>query len=507
MLRPTIPIDFMGASLGETEDIIASIFGLARQCRKCILLLDDIDQLLYEKDAEAVGSENGTMPHSQTRIISSFLSHMDSLRMNPSSKADHLLIIGTASNIRVDSIGRIDKVFFLEPPNHTERRAIIVESLGVSSTNTVTATLLADLVDCTVGRSRSELVQYCRKALSCCSVAVIMNVSSEVPSTDEILAIMKKNLQSLAPESLRTAVLSDYVDMKVLTARDLIARNDEKTDVCEPRLPLFGNNASQVWNGLRSLIVMPLCQSNALDDMLFGSSEHNGKTVCGGVLLAGQPGCGKSALAYHCASVAASLLPSVTLLDVSCTSLVHKEVGGSERALRRLFVSARAAAPCILLMDGIENIAAVRGHDNTTEGTMDRILSTLLVELDGIESQSDNAGKIAVIGITHNEQWIDPALRRPGRLEKVLKLGNPDFDGRVGIVQQEIDSLVVRDSEKELANFVATRTDGMSGAEVVALCKEARMESARKYIHENIELGEVDLSISREHFFTAGLQR
>lgn len=474
MLRPTIPIDFMGASLGETEDIIASIFGLARQCRKCILLLDDIDQLLYEKDAEAVGSENGTMPHSQTRIISSFLSHMDSLRMNPSSKADHLLIIGTASNIRVDSIGRIDKVFFLEPPNHTERRAIIVESLGVSSTNTVTATLLADLVDCTVGRSRSELVQYCRQALSCCSVAVIMNVSSEVPSTDEILATMKKNLQSLAPESLRT---------------------------------LFGNNASQVWNGLRSLIVMPLCQSNALDDMLFGSSEHNGKTVCGGVLLAGQPGCGKSALAYHCASVAASLLPSVTLLDVSCTSLVHKEVGGSERALRRLFVSARAAAPCILLMDGIENIAAVRGHDNTTEGTMDRILSTLLVELDGIESQSDNAGKIAVIGITHNEQWIDPALRRPGRLEKVLKLGNPDFDARVGIVQQEIDSLVVRDSEKELANFVATRTDGMSGAEVVALCKEARMESARKYIHENIELGELGLSISREHFFTAGLQR
>jgi SpoVK/Ycf46/Vps4 family AAA+-type ATPase len=158
-------------------------------------------------------------------------------------------------------------------------------------------------------------------------------------------------------------------------------------------------------------------------------------------------------------------------------------------------------------MDGIENIAAVRGHDNTTEGTMDRILSTLLVELDGIESQSDNAGKIAVIGITHNEQWIDPALRRPGRLEKVLKLGNPDFDARVGIVQQEIDSLVVRDSEKELANFVATRTDGMSGAEVVALCKEARMESARKYIHENIELGELGLSISREHFFTAGLQR
>ena len=490
MLRPAIPIDFMGASLGETEDTIASIFGFARQCTKCILLLDDIDQLLCQQDAaEAVGSENDTTPHSQTRMISSFLSHFDSLRMNASSKEHQLLIIGTASNIGIDSIGRVDKVFLLELPDDTERRAIIAQSLGVSTTNTVTATLLADLVDCTVGRSRSELVQYCRQALSSCNSATdSMNVSSEVSSTDEILVSMKKSLQSLAPESLRTAAVSDYVDMKVLTASDLIARYDEKSDVCEPRLPLFGNDASQVWNELRSLIVMPLCQSNALDDMLFGSSEQRGKTVCGGVLLAGQPGCGKSALAYHCASVAASLLPSVTLLDVSCTSLVHKEVGGSERALRRLFVSARAAAPCILLMDGIENIAAVRGHDNTTEGTMDRILSTLLIELDGIESQSDGAGKIAVIGITHNEQWIDPALRRPGRLEKVLKLRNPDFDARVEIVQKELDWLVdsaASDSDKDLANFVATRTDGMSGAEVVALCKEARMESARKCIQEN----------------------
>jgi transitional endoplasmic reticulum ATPase len=266
----------------------------------------------------------------------------------------------------------------------------------------------------------------------------------------------------------------------------------------------------EAWEEMKALIVMPLCQANALDELLYGAGKEGRKTVCGGVLLVGKPGCGKSRLAYHCASVAASLVPSMTLLDVSCTSLVHKEVGGSERALRHLFSSARAAAPCILLMDGIENIAAVRGHDNTTEGTMDRILSTLLVELDGVDSQSDGAGKIAVIGITHNERWIDPALRRPGRLEKVIVLRNPDYDARLQIVQKEFRSLpragapVIDTSD--LASYVASHTDGMSGAEVLALCREARMESVRECIRQNKELDEFEGSIiTREHFVAAGL--
>jgi SpoVK/Ycf46/Vps4 family AAA+-type ATPase len=74
-------------------------------------------------------------------------------------------------------------------------------------------------------------------------------------------------------------------------------------------------------------------------------------------------------------------------------------------------------------MDGIENVAAVRGNDPTTEGTLDRVLSTLLVELDGVEENSEHSGgSIAVIGITHNACWIDPALKRPGRLDTVVHL-------------------------------------------------------------------------------------
>lgn len=505
VIRPTLPINLMGASLGETEDTIASIFEFARQSRKCILVLDDIDHILGDQDGNARPAADGgilvssAQPHYQTRLVASFLSHLDSLRAVDDCQ---VLVIGTTSiGNNVDAIGRVDKVFSLDLPGDTERRDIIVQALNVSTSGD--SLLLNDLVDCTVGRSRSELVQYCRQAFSSSSF-----LSSSTVDGEEILRRLKGILQSLAPESLRSGVVSDFVDMRVLSAKDLLATTK---DSAESQFPLFGDDANQAWDELNSLIVMPLCQANELDSLLYGDNSVDRKTVCGGVLLCGSPGSGKSCLAYHCASVAANLVPSITLLDVSCTSLVHKEVGGSERALRHLFSSAKAASPCILLMDGIENIAAVRGHDNTTEGTMDRILSTLLIELDGVESQSDGGGKVAVIGITHNEKWIDSALRRPGRLEKVIRLRNPDYNARYQIVHKELSSLSVPNSQRadtsELANFVARRTEGMSGAEVLALCRETRLEKAREYIHDNNNmLGEIDGSVGRVHFFAAGLR-
>jgi SpoVK/Ycf46/Vps4 family AAA+-type ATPase len=99
-------------------------------------------------------------------------------------------------------------------------------------------------------------------------------------------------------------------------------------------------------------------------------------------------------------------------------------VGGSERAVHQLFLSARAVAPCILLLENIDVIAAVRGNDSTSEGTMDRVLSTLLIELDGIEDSWVASGGVAVIGTTQNSEWIDPSLKRPGRLDRVLSLDN-----------------------------------------------------------------------------------
>jgi SpoVK/Ycf46/Vps4 family AAA+-type ATPase len=174
------------------------------------------------------------------------------------------------------------------------------------------------------------------------------------------------------------------------------------------------------------------------------------------------------------------------------TSLVHKEVGASERALRQLFVAVRAAAPCILLMDGIENIAAVRGKDNTTHGTMDRVLSTLLTELDGVDttssttsvSQKEGAAKFAMIGITHQVSWIDTALRRPGRLEKTIELKKPNREARRRIAWMELQRLNLEDTlNLEDRSFqIAEHTRGKTAADIVALCEDARMAIVKEAI-------------------------
>jgi SpoVK/Ycf46/Vps4 family AAA+-type ATPase len=222
-----------------------------------------------------------------------------------------------------------------------------------------------------------------------------------------------------------------------------------------------------------------------------GRSPGSRKVFGGGVLLASSPGTGKSTLAYFCPSFATVLNPAVRLIDIRCNSLIHQEVGGSERALHRMFQIARATTPCIVVMDNSDNIAGVRGRDNTTEGTMDRLLSTLLTELDGIADDFDHqeTGEtsplscFAVIGITHNHRWIDPALRRPGRLERVITLDNPETKARKAIVLKELkDILYLPDGSRPdmatldfAAERVARETELLSGADVVAVCNEGKL--------------------------------
>jgi transitional endoplasmic reticulum ATPase len=295
-------------------------------------------------------------------------------------------------------------------------------------------------------------------------------------------------------------------------------------------LPLLGIEAKCAYDELMNVIVIPLCRSDEIHALLYdgggggGGGEHDNasatrstSTMRVGVLLAGAPGVGKSTLAYHCAAMASKMSTNnrgVTLLDVSATSLIHKEIGSSERAVHSLFVAVRSAAPCILLIDGIDSVALRRGNDNTTEGTMDRVLSTFLTELDGIEEVEYIGGNVAVIGITHYPNLIDPALLRPGRLEKVITLGGLDYEARKEIVLHQIEdctfdftsssSSYMDDysfnnnikNKNDIANFVAYETTNMSAVEVIAICREASMVCLRELNFDT----QVKPSLTYNHF-------
>jgi SpoVK/Ycf46/Vps4 family AAA+-type ATPase len=381
------------------------------------LVVDDGDELLGS-------ARNGSSPLI-VRCKQTFLAALDCLRESllPDSA---VLLVCTSKEESTALVHRFDRAFYLYLPSEWERKEFLVhvmsipklrnDDTGVESQSL--RDLLACVVESTAGRSYAEMMQFCRHAL-----LVESDAESSYRSALVALENLKARLSQLTPASLRDSVLDSYVDLRVLGSRDLTSAVKAGDFDLTEGFPFRGSAAESAWNELTATIVIPLCRSSELKTLLDGSGSGSRRVLAGGILLTGPPASGKSALALHCAKYAASLSPAIKLLEVSCTSMIHKELGGSERAVHHLFDAARRASPCIIVLDGIENIAAVRGNDATTEGTLDRVLSTLLVELDGVDDFAEcGTYSFAVIGITSEERWIDPAVKRPGRLQKAVHL-------------------------------------------------------------------------------------
>ena len=136
------------------------------------------------------------------------------------------------------------------------------------------------------------------------------------------------------------------------------------------------------------------------------------------MLLHGPAGCGKTSLARLVASAAAA-----NFVEVHAAQIVSPVLGQSERQLAALFAAARSATPCVLFLDGLEALAPCRGSDTSSEGTLDRLLSYLLTELDGALQWS--GPPLVLLGATRDRSLLDPAILRPGRLDVHLHVGLP----------------------------------------------------------------------------------
>ena len=133
-----------------------------------------------------------------------------------------------------------------------------------------------------------------------------------------------------------------------------------------------------------------------------------GLAVSTGVLLYGPPGCGKTLVAKATANEA-----NANFISIKGPELLNKYVGESERAVRTLFARARAAAPCVLFFDELDSLAPRRGNDSGNQAS-ERVVNQLLTEMDGLEARSATF----VVAATNRPDMIDPAMLRPGRLDK-----------------------------------------------------------------------------------------
>ncbi|ORY91205.1 P-loop containing nucleoside triphosphate hydrolase protein [Syncephalastrum racemosum] len=192
-----------------------------------------------------------------------------------------------------------------------------------------------------------------------------------------------------------------------------------------------------------------------------------------GVLLYGPSGCGKTALVQALASES-----MMNVMSINGPEIFSKYLGETELKIRRLFANAKRIAPCILFIDEFDAIGSKRGwsHGESSGGVNERVMSTLLNEMDGVEGRQG----VIVIGCTSCPDQIDDAILRPGRMDQVLYVGLPDLEDRKEIIQAIMLRMTVEASLD--VDTLARQTEFCTGADIDQIFRAAGTVALREDI-------------------------
>ncbi|XP_012628611.2 peroxisome biogenesis factor 6 [Microcebus murinus] len=216
-----------------------------------------------------------------------------------------------------------------------------------------------------------------------------------------------------------------------------------------------------------------------------------------GLLLHGPPGTGKTLLAKAVATEC-----SLTFLSVKGPELINMYVGQSEENVREVFARARAAAPCIIFFDELDSLAPSRGRSGDSGGVMDRVVSQLLAELDGLHSTQD----VFVIGATNRPDLLDPALLRPGRFDKLVFVGASEDRASQLRVLSAITRKFKLEPSVSLVNVLDCCPAQLTGADLYSLCSDAMTAALKRRVHdleEGLEPGSSALLLTMEDLLHA----
>jgi len=204
-----------------------------------------------------------------------------------------------------------------------------------------------------------------------------------------------------------------------------------------------------------------------------------------GILLHGAPGTGKTLIAKAVANETQS-----NFISVKGPQLISKYVGDSERGIREIFRKARAASPCILFFDEIDSIAPIRGHGGDS-GVIERVISQMLTEMDGLEELKG----VVVLAATNRIDIVDTALLRPGRFDLIIELPMPDERARYEIFKVHTKKKPI--SKDVSLEELAEMAEGFTGADIEAVCNRAAMLAIREFDEKDNDISSFE--IKNEH--------
>lgn len=282
-----------------------------------------------------------------------------------------------------------------------------------------------------------------------------------------------------------TSMQAPPLDSAAIDAALNQARNRMATDIGAPKIPDVRwedvGGLEDVRSAILDTVELPLKHPH-----LFSAGLRRRS----GVLLYGPPGTGKTLLAKAVATEC-----SVNFLSVKGPELINMYVGESERQIREVFAKARRARPCVVFFDELDSLAPARGRGSDSGGVMDRVVSQLLAEIDSAQGGS-GTDDVFIIGATNRPDLLDPALLRPGRLDKLLYVGvAADATARYKVITALTRKFVLH-GDVDLKEVAAACPDRLTGADMYALCSDAWMSSMKR-VAQSIEgsgemLGEVD---------------
>ena len=263
----------------------------------------------------------------------------------------------------------------------------------------------------------------------------------------------------------------------LLGALDVVRASTAESTVDVPSMSLDDvGDMAETKQALTETVLWPLAHA--------ASFARLGVDPPRGVLLYGPPGCGKTFLVRALAGTG-----QVNVVVVKGAELLSMWVGESERGVRELFRRARESAPTLVFLDEIDALAPARGRTGDS-GVSDRVVAALLTELDGVESLRD----VVVAGATNRPDLIDPALLRPGRLERLVYVPPPDGAARGAILRTAARNTPLA-ADVDL-DALGRDTDGFSAADCAALVREAALAAMRRSL-DALEVTAWDVAAAR----------